>query len=201
MATPIRTAKDYTEQIRRLLPYGPAWDKESVPDLELIIKAIAEEFARIDARSRDLLNEMEPSTLWELVPDWERVMDLPDPCLGNTPLFEDRRLAVFLRMIAVGGQSPAYFLNLAKQQGYPNAYITEFRAPRFGNARFGKAHFGSWAAQFMWVLHTGEKRRTKRRFGSAVFGNRFGESPGSALECVIKRYAPAHTLVTFDYGD
>ncbi len=201
MAIPLREAKDYAEQIRQLLPHGPAWDKENVPDLDNIIKALAEEFARIDQRSRDLYNEMDPATVFELVPDWERVMNLPDPCLGNSPIFEDRRLSVFLRMIAVGGQSPAYFLNLAKQQGYPNATITEFRAPRFRNARFGKAHFGTWAAQFMWVLHTGEKRRTKRRFGAAVFGNRFGESPGSALECVIKRYAPAHTLVTFDYGD
>lgn len=201
MAIPIRQAKDYAEQIRQLLPYGPAWDKENVPDLDNIINALAEEFARIDQRSRDLMNEMDPATVFELVPDWESVMDLPDKCLGNTPIFEDRRLAVFLRMIAVGGQSPAYFLNLAKQQGYPNAWITEFRAPRFGRARFGKAHFGSWAAQFVWVLHTGEKRRTKRRFGAGVFGNKFGESPGSALECVIKRYAPAHTLVVFDYGD
>lgn len=201
MAAPIRQASDYAEQIKRLLPRGPAWDKENVPDLDNIINALAEEFARIDKRSRDLYSEMVPSTIFELVPDWERVMNLPDKCLGQNPLFEDRRLAVFLRMIAVGGQSPAYFLNLAKQQGYPNATITEYRAPRFGKARFGKSHFGTWAAQFIWVLHTGEKRRTKRRFGAATFGGRFGESPGSALECVIKRYAPAHTLVIFDYGD
>ncbi len=201
MANPIRTAADYAQQLRNLLPRGPAWDKDNVPEVEEIIKGLAEEFARIDKRSRDLLNEMDPATVFELVPDWERVMDLPDPCLGDEPLFEDRRLSVFLRMIAIGGQSPAYFINLAKQQGYPNAYITEYRAPRFGNARFGKAHFGSWTAQFIWVLHTGERRKTKRRFGAAVFGNRFGENPGSALECVIKRYAPAHTLVIFDYGD
>ncbi|WP_095108032.1 YmfQ family protein [Pseudomonas sp. Irchel 3E20] len=195
----IRTAGQYQEQLRRLLPSGPAWDPERVPELHQVLQGLAEELARIDARAVDLLNEMDPAGVTELVPDWERVMNLPDPCLGLTPLFDDRRLAVRRRLLAVGNQSIAYYLDIARTQGYPNATLTEHRAPRFGRSRFGSARFGTWQAQFMWTLNTGGRLLLGRRFGATYWGERFGVNPSSALECLIHRTAPAHTLVHINY--
>lgn len=195
----IRTAGQYQEQLRSLLPSGPAWDPERVPELHQVLQGLAEELARIDARAVDLLNEMDPAGVTELVPDWERVMNLPDPCLGLTPLFDDRRLAVRRRLLAVGNQSIAYYLDIARTQGYPNATLTEHRAPRFGRSRFGSARFGTWQAQFMWTLNTGGRLLLGRRFGATYWGERFGVNPSSALECLIQRTAPAHTLVHINY--
>lgn len=127
-------------------------------------------------------------------------MDLPDPCLGENPAFEDRQLAVRRRLVEVGGQKPAFFVQLAITQGYPEATVTEHRAPRFGAARFGRSHFGTWSAQFMWTLNTGPRRRLGRRFGASYFGERFGVNPSGALECVIRRSAPAHALEFINYG-
>ncbi|WP_350628772.1 putative phage tail protein, partial [Pseudoalteromonas sp. CAL260-MNA-CIBAN-0059] len=67
--------------------------------------SISQELSRLDARAVDLQNEMDPAGVSELVPDWERVMNLPDPCLGQKPLFDDRRLAVRRRLLAVGSQT------------------------------------------------------------------------------------------------
>ena len=195
----IRTAGQYQEQLRSLLPSGPAWDPERVPELHQVLQGLAEELARIDARAVDLLNEMDPAGVTELVPDWERMMNLPDPCLGLTPLFDDRRLAVRRRLLAVGNQSIAYYLDIARTQGYPNATLTEHRAPRFGRSRFGSARFGTWQAQFMWTLNTGGRLLLGRRFGATYWGERFGVNPSSALECLIHRTAPAHTLVHINY--
>ncbi len=195
----IRTAGQYQEQLRSLLPSGPAWDPERVPELHQVLQGLAEELARIDARAVDLLNEMDPAGVTELVPDWERVMNLPDPCLGLTPLFDDRRLAVRRRLLAVGNQSIAYYLDIARTQGYPNATLTEHRAPRFGRSRFGSARFGTWQAQFMWNLNTGGRLVLGRRFGATYWGERFDVNPSSALECLIHRTAPAHTLVHINY--
>src|SRR3546814_14998399 len=97
---------------------------------------------------------MDPAGVSERVPDWERVMNLPDPCLGATPLYDDRRLAVRRRLLAVGSQAIAYYVEIAKSQGYPNATITALKAPRMGRARSGEAHLGTWQAQFMWTLTT-----------------------------------------------
>ena len=82
---------------------------------------------------------------------------------------------------------------------YPGATITEYRAPRMGRSRFGSAHFGTWGAQFMWVLNTGGRQRAGRRFGASFWGERFGANPGDALECLIRRPAPAHTVVHINY--
>jgi uncharacterized protein YmfQ (DUF2313 family) len=194
-----RTAEQYRRQLRGLLPLGPAWDPELVPEIDLVLSGVSVEFSRLDARAVDLLNEMDPAGVSELVPDWEAIMGLPDPCLGANPAFEDRRLAVRRRLVEVGGQSRAYFIDIAVSQGYPNATITEHRAPRFGRARFGSAHFGTWNAQFMWTLNTGGRQRQGRRFGVSYWGERFGTNPGNALECLIRRPAPAHTVVHINY--
>lgn len=196
----IRTAADYYQQLVALLPPGPAWDVEQVPEIRELLEAGSMELAREDLRLSDLLAESDPGTVRELVPDWEQVMDLPDPCLGENPAFEDRQLAVRRRLVEVGGQSPAFFVQLAITQGYPQATVTEHRAPRFGAARFGRAHFGTWSAQFMWTLNTGPRRRLGRRFGASYFGERFGANPSGALECVIRRSAPAHALEFINYG-
>lgn len=194
-----RTAEQYQRQLRGLLPAGPAWDPELVPEIDLVLRGVAVEFSRLEGRAVDLLNEMDPSGVSELVPDWEAVMGLPDACLGLNPAFEDRRLAVRRRLVEVGGQSRGYFLDIAVSQGYPNATITEHRAPRMGRSRFGAAHFGTWRAQFMWTLNTGSRHRQGRRFGVSYWGERFGANPGNALECLIRRPAPAHTVVHINY--
>ncbi|MBD8570962.1 MULTISPECIES: YmfQ family protein [Pseudomonas syringae group] len=190
----IRTAEHYAEQLQALLPPGPAWDPERVPEVQQLIAGLSHEFARIDGRAFDLLNEMDPASVSELVPDWERVMNLPDPCLGLKPLFEDRRLSVRQRLVAVGGQNAAFYVGIAVSQGYPDASVTEFRTPRMGRSRFGQAHFGTWNAQFMWTLNTGGRQRLGRRFGASYWGERFGVNPGTAIECLIRRAAPAHGI-------
>lgn len=195
----LRNAAQYLSQLRSLLPSGPAWEPEHVPQLQQVLQGIAQELARIDARAVNLQNEMDPASVSELVADWEQVMNLPDPCLGATPLFDDRRLAVRRRLLAVGSQRAAYFVEIARSQGYPNASVTELRTPRMGRSRFGDAHFGTWQAQFMWTLNTGGRLQLGRRFGASYWGERFGMSPGSALECMIHRSAPAHTRVHINY--
>lgn len=197
----MRTRTDYRQQLHALLPPGPAWAAPLAPGVDSVLTGLAAEFARVDGRCADLLAEMDPMTVFELVPDWEQVMGLPDPCIGPAGLFEDRQAEVRRRLIEVGEQTPAYFVRLAVSQGYPNAFVTEHRAPRFGRARFGRSRWGLWRAQFSWTLHTGGRLRAGRRWGASRWGERFGINPGDALYCLVNRYAPAHTVVHIDYED
>ncbi len=91
-----RTPEQYRLQLRGLLPSGPAWDPELVPEIELVLAGVAVEFSRLEARAVDLLNEMDPA-------------------------------------------------------------------------------------------------------GVSYWGERFGANPGNALECLIRRPAPAHTVVHINY--
>lgn len=195
-----RTAADYAQQLTALLPPGPAWDAELQPQLHALLGAIAQEFGRIDARSAQLMREAFLATFHEALADWEQTLNLPDECMGGAGTVSERKAMVRMRLVEKGGQTPAYYVQLAARMGYRNARVQELRAPRFGCSRFGRDHFGTWDAQFMWILHAGERLAGGSRFGLSAWGERFGSNPSDALVCVIRRAAPAHTLefVNFD---
>ncbi len=195
----VRSEADYRSQLAQLLPPGPAWDAELYALPAMVIDAVAVELARVDARANDLLSEMFPGTLRELLPDWERVMGLPDECLGELSTSGERLAEVVRRFSDVGRQDPAYFEGLAHRLGYPNAWVEEMRTPRFRRSRFGLARFGDWDAQFLWILHLGDRLPGGSRFGIARFGYRFGGNRNDAIECLVRRYSPGHTIVYFDY--
>lgn len=196
----IRQAASYKDQLRQLMPVGPAWAKEFYSLPEIAIGAFAEELGRVDARAEALLFEMFPGSIRELLADWERVMGLPDACLGSSSTTGERVADVVRRFSEVGRQDAAYFEELAHRMGYPNAWVEQWRAPRFGHARFGRARFGTWDTQFVWTLHLGQRLPGGRRFGLARFRERFGGNPADIIECIVRRYAPAHTQVIFDYS-
>ncbi|MNU43023.1 hypothetical protein D3C71_317990 [compost metagenome] len=195
----VRSEQDYSAQLLALLPPGPAWDLEAVPELVAVLEALAREFARVDARAFDLLGEMVPSGVRELLQDWERVLGLPDPCLGTDGGFAERRAEVVRRFGEVGRQDPLYFVEIARKLGYPDAWVEEYRAPRFGRSIFRQARFGTRRQQFLWTLHLGARRAVGARFGVTQWGERFGSNPNNIIECIVRRYRPAHTHVIFEY--
>ena len=194
----IHGADAYANLLKQLLPEGPAWECE---EIHALLESLAQEMARSDERIYQLLNEMDPSGVNELVPEWEQVMNLPDPCLGPSPTYADRVQQVRERLTTVGSQTPAFFVSIAKKQGYENAKVIEGWAPRWMRARFGEARFGTWLQQFFWILDTGARLATGTRFGNSYWGQRFGQIAGDALECVIGRYAPAHTIYVIRYPE
>ena len=197
----LRTDEDYFRQLEALLPHGPAWDLERQPELGAVLSGLAPELARVDASARALFFEMFPWLMRLAVTEWEQVMNLPDSCLGGSPTFEDRRIAVQRRLVEVGAQRSVDFVGMAKSQGYPEAKVVQHRAPRFGRSRCGRGRFGTWAAQFMWTLYTGPRKRVGRRFGASCFGERFGVNPGLALDCMVRRAAPPWGLESITYEE
>ena len=194
------TDQDYAAQLVALLPPGPAWHIEFQPEIHALLKALAPELARVDARSQNLQAESLLDSFHEALVDWERVLNLPDECLGGSGTVAERKAMVRMRLVELGGQTPAYYVQLAARMGYPQAQVREYSAPRFGRSRFGRDHFGTSASQFMWVLDAGPRLVGGSRWGLAVWGERFGGNPSDVLVCVIRRAAPAHTLefVEFD---
>lgn len=195
----LRSEQDYRAQMGALLPPGPAWELGALPELDAVIAGLAPEFARLDARVEDLIAELVPSGVRELLPDWERVLGLPDPCLGGEGSFAERRAEVVRRFGEVGRQDALYFVEIARKLGYPDAWVEEHRAPRFGRSRFGVSRFGTRRQQFLWTFHLGLRRPGGARFGVTQWGERFGANPNNIIECIVRRYRPAHTHVFFEY--
>ena len=131
------------------MPSGAAWARDEAADTTRLLDGIAEEFARIDARASALPSEANPQTTLDLLPDWERVAGLPDPCVGQVAdNVQARRLALTSKLAGSGSASIPYFIAVGAKLGY-EITIREHRPFRAGAAVAGDALTNDdW--QFTW---------------------------------------------------
>jgi uncharacterized protein YmfQ (DUF2313 family) len=199
----------YKGLIRELFPKGWAWRiyKESV--FAAFIDALAEEPARIEERGFDFLEEMDPRTTFEMLDNWERLLGLPDDCTpAGTPSIFERRVRVLQKLTTGGGQSKAFYQLIAQQLGYDVDVIDveNFKDFRVGTARVGDrltngtvANDGGWA--YTWVMKAPAALTRQFRVGQSTVGDRLVLTENETLECVIRKFNPAHTTVLFAFGE
>lgn len=192
------SAEAYLAQLQALLPQGAAWPREAEATLTKLLAALAEELARVDARAEDLLDEADPRTAYELLADWERVAGLPDPCVTDTQSTDQRRAVLVARLAHLGGQSAAYFINIAVALGYPGATVSEFR-PATCNDDCNDA-IGTEDWRFAWRLNLPQAAAVFVATCNSTCNDALQGWGNTALECVVNRVKPAHTTVLFAYG-
>lgn len=191
-------AEHYRDQLLALLPQGAAWLTDLESNLARLFHAWGDELARVDLRADELIEEADPRTTNELLPDWERVAGLPDGCTNQVDTLQERRNALLARLTAMGGQTPQYFIDVAAALGY-TITITEFTTRRHGQARYGEQYAGeAWA--YAWQVNAGVTTVVQRRHGQSGYGEPYQDWGNEILECVIRRLAPAHTFVIFAYS-
>lgn len=190
------TVDAYVSQLQALLPPGAAWTREADAELTKLLRGLATELTRIDARGEDLLDEADPRSCFELLPDWERIAGLPDPCHNQADTIGERRDVLLGRLTNLGGQSRQFFIDLAAALGYPIS-ITEFRPFQVGNSAGDILSNGDWI--FTWQV--GAPGSTVRNFtaGSAA-GEPLASWGNDLLECAVNKLKPAHTHVLYAYG-
>lgn len=186
---------DYRDALIALLPQGDAWPREPDSDLGLLMQGIAEEFARIDARAIDLLNESHPSQAYEMFDEWEAMYGLPDSCSSDDQSFPERRAAVVRAYKEFGGQSRAFFIAVAAALGY-TITITEYQARSFGS-ELGTV-FGGDDWNFTWQVNAAAVNPQTRSFGEPM-GELFASWGNARLECVFNRLRHAHRHIIFSY--
>lgn len=192
------TNDDYLSQLQALLPRGLAWAKSQSSTLTKMLLAWADEFARVHLRCDDLINEADPRTTVELLLDWERVAELPDPCVTTEQSITQRQAALTSKLTMSGGQSRAYFISIAESMGYPGATIDEY-LPANCNGNCNDALY-SEDDKYVWTLNL--PFSTGGVFVANCNGNcndalqSWGDE---ALECRVRKNKPAHTSVLFAY--
>ncbi len=206
-----RGGEDYGEQFAAMFPRGRAWpaDEESV--FQRVIRAVSMVWGDVDARAADLLmRESDPRVTVELLPDWEAAFGLPDPCISEPLTVADRQNALVQKMTTEGGQSRAFFTAVAARLGYAIT-IHEFSPFMAGVSRCGETRddvgdfrrqIGHPDMRFFWRISAADVRLTWFRAGSGQVGTdphlRIGIA--SDLECLFRRWKPAHTDIVFDYS-
>lgn len=208
-----RSAEDYQQELLDLLPPGTALPRDLDTVLAKLFLAIGDGLARVDARGDQLLDEADPRTTLELLPDWEAFAGLPDPCLGPSPTLQQRRAALVAKLTAQGGQSIEIIKAKLAMLGYPDVTIDEcrpFRAgSRAGNRLFetphafraGRNRAGNrlrgqdW--RFVWIVRAPAAAITLFRAGMSVAGERLQTVTNDVLVCETQAVAPAHTFPMF----
>lgn len=194
-----RTADEYRNHLQALLPPGQAFPRDAGTHLADLLDGMAQELARIDGRAEHLIAEANPQQSIELLVDWERVAGLPDNCAGTiSDTIQGRRAALTAKLAGSGGQSRAYFIELAAALGY-TVTIEEYRPFRAGMSTAGGVLTnGGWV--FTWTVHAPAVTVSSFAAGSASAGESLREWGNDDLECKINQLKPAHTIALFSYG-
>ncbi len=195
-----RTSTDYLRSLQSLLPLGKAWNRTEGSNLTEFLHGEAEEFARVDQRSVDLLVERDTRTSSELLIDHEIDLGLPDECSPDTQTIQERRLSAHSRLITLGQQNPAYFIEIAAALGWTIA-ITEF-TPFWMNVGTMGEPIGDQTNIFYWkvTITLGGGDIIYFLVGSSQMGDPLSFVPGTdSLICILKKYKPAHTTLLFDF--
>lgn len=198
MPAPALTTDDYLHAFQGLMPRGAVWPRDADALQTKVFRGLNAVYAQSTARANNLLIDAFPGTAFELLPEWEETLGLPDPCAGLSPTTEARRAQVVARLAAVGGQSITYFTQLAANLGY-SITIAQFAPFRFGQSGFG-VQLGSDDWLFAWRVNAPSYSIRYFSFGVSRMGEQFATWGNNVLQCEIQAYAPAHTIPLFDYS-
>lgn len=193
------SATDYASQLAQLLPQGAAWPREQDTVLATLLTALAQEPARLDAALHALLTELDPAQALLLLMEWEAMCGLPDECSQPGETLAERRAAVVAKLSAQGGQTPEYFSELATLLCGASCTVREYRPFRVGGSAAGDALTGGdWVHTF--TVQAPETPIRSFRTGQSAAGEPLRKWGNERLECILRRLAPAHAIVTFTYG-
>lgn len=194
------TQEAYLRQLQQLLPHGAAWSRDQDAVLTRLLTAMAQELALVDGRAASLLDEADPRTAFELLPEWEILAGLPDTCTAADETLQERREALVRKLTSTGGQSRAWFILFAEMLGFAIT-IDEWRPFITGSSRCGDPLNGGADCRFYWRVTVPAARVVYFRTGASHCGDLLGKiDRAEALECMIRRLKPAHTEVVFNYS-
>ena len=185
--------------LQALLPPGRAFTRDPSSVLTKFLSAIASMFLAAQLWLEDLLEQADPRRATSMLPDWERLLALPDRCTPAGQQLGDRQRAAYQRLVEQGGQSRPYFIGLAALLGEPGVTITEFK--RFTcNSNCNDALCGP-SDVFFWRVNIPHPALNVRRFNcNSPCTAALKEYTPSLIECAFRERKPAHTHVAFSYA-
>lgn len=170
-------SENYRDQFLSLLPPGKAVSRLPSSGVGRMMHGLAVESARVETRVKELISESIPSTVDELLTEWETDFDLqPD---GTT---SQRIAALTAKVIEVGQQNPGYFEDIISKYGF-DSDIYQFTPAWSGVMTAGDA-CGNQYMLFYWLVDI------------------LDSTTADAMKAMMKeiiRLKPGHTQVFFDY--
>jgi len=198
MLAPNFKAADFLVAMQALLPRGRVWPRDPDTVQAKVLSGLAPSYERQTARANYLLVDSFPATTYELLPEWEATLGLPDPCAGVAPTVPARRAQVVARLTNLGGASIPYLIGFAASLGY-TVTITQYTQARAGMLRAGQPCCGyDW--NFAWKITAPLNTVVRAAAGSMAAGDPLASWGNRVLECEFRAVMPAHTIPIFAYA-
>ena len=200
---PVRSAQAMTAWVaalQALLPPGQAFSRAPSSLTTKLLTAIAALLVDAKVALDGLAAQFDPRRATDLLPDWEQLLGLPDSCASGVQSESDRQQAAFQPLTEQGGQSRAYFTQLAALLGEPSVTITEFRPVTCNDSC--DSTLMSDADAYVWRVNIPRQAQNM----TVATCNSNCDSPlqtyaASVVECPFGKRKPAHTSVLFSYQD
>lgn len=190
------SADEYREALAALLPRGRVWPRDPDAVLQELLSGFAPVYHRTHAAAVDLLVEAFPPTAVQMLPEWEATLGLPS-AYGTPPTTtEGRQQAVVAALTDTGGQSPAYFQQLAARLGF-SITIDQFRAYNVNASVITPITDDAWA--HTWRVNAPASIATTYTPSVDIVQAVPGVG-NPLLEFVLARYKPAHTVCITSYN-
>lgn len=198
MRAPNYTAADFLRAFQGLLPRGRVWPRDADAVQTDVLSGLSPVYARQTARANYLLVDSFPSTTYELLPEWESTLGLPDPCAGTSPTIQQRQAQVVARFVGGGGPSIPSLATFANNLGY-TVTITQYTQARAGMLKAGDPCCGyDW--NFTWKITAPLNTVVRAVAGAMAAGDPLAAWGNQVLECEFRAVMPAHTIPIFAYA-
>ena len=198
MLAPNLTADDFLVALQALMPRGRVWPRDRDAVQTKTLAGCAPTFARLTSRANQLLIDGFPATAYELLPEWESSLGLPDPCAGPAPTVGQRQAQVVARFANSGGQSVQYFIDFAEQLGY-TVTVQQYTQARAGLLKAGDPCCGyDW--NFAWKINAPLNTLVRAVAGAMAAGDPLVAWGNDVLQCQFDEIKPAHTILIFAFG-
>lgn len=197
-SAPVLLEDDFLVALQSLLPRGRAWPRDADAKLTLLLRGFAKAQAEAHARQIDLLIDAFPARTEELIAEWEASLGLPDPCIGPQALISERQGQIVARLTNSGGQSIAYYQDLAVSLG-GSITVTEYQGWRWGvDHWWAPWRNEGWA--HVWLVTLAQTAVFNFEWGISAMWEPYWQTANNPILCEIRRLAPGHTIPIFGAG-
>jgi uncharacterized protein YmfQ (DUF2313 family) len=192
--------------LKSLLPRGRALTREVGSWIDQLLYSYAEEFARIDERADDFIEETDPATTTELIAEHEADYNIEWNGLDG---INARREVVVAKLVARGQQDKSYFVQVADKIMYL-VVIEEFRPCWAGVAVAGDP-CGDQVNIFFWKVQA-DVNKQKGAFacdfydaefdGVSILDIRYVARLTRSLDTLISQInsiKPGHSTALYDF--
>lgn len=205
----------YVNLLINLLPKGRLWNPVEQPNFMQLLRSSAQELCRVDDRVQQMFKEIDPTTTFESVDQWQEVLALPDECSPEDQSLDEIRTQILQKLTNIGGLSKTFYEFVGAQLGFD---ITVENRVNFlaGRARAGdplsnyferKFVAGSTAGTFLtevgWRYYFNVEMpvtAAESFVAGSVVGTPLKQFSNELIECTMKKLKPAHAGVTFTFS-